>query len=228
MPWDDLHNDVADEFAEFEQVNEDDVERGIEIVRTAASEKRQVQRAILAVKDPTYLERKRQYARESAARRRERDRKSTRPARPTPAHILDVVAEKFGMTVDEVKAGDGRRGSGKVSPRRLAMFLMRQLTLASTVEIARFVGITSHTSVIHAHRDIKKLCETDANVRQVVETLTNDAMGVDGVGCACASCDRFKLERDKAIAEAKALKDELRILRAGLEGLRARRGDCGD
>jgi chromosomal replication initiator protein len=56
-------------------------------------------------------------------------------------------------------------------PRQIAMYLSRQLTERSLPEIGRRFGGRDHTTVLHACRRIKALCDADPMFRQEIEFL---------------------------------------------------------
>lgn len=57
-------------------------------------------------------------------------------------------------------------------PRQVAMYLARQLTTASLLEIGRAFGGKDHTTVLHAVEKIHLLLQEDPKLRKTVETLT--------------------------------------------------------
>ena len=70
------------------------------------------------------------------------------PDETTPDRIVAAVAEGFSV---KVEALFGRRRTHSVTaPRQVAMYLMRQLTDLSLVEIGRVFGGRDHTTVIYA------------------------------------------------------------------------------
>lgn len=65
----------------------------------------------------------------------------------TPKLIIDVVAEHFGITSDDILSK--RRNSEFVQPRQICMYLCRQLTDESLQNIGKALGKKDHTTVIH-------------------------------------------------------------------------------
>lgn len=65
----------------------------------------------------------------------------------TPGLIIDVVAEHFGITPDDILSK--RRNSEFVQPRQICMYLCRQLTDESLQSIGKALGKKDHTTVIH-------------------------------------------------------------------------------
>ena len=52
------------------------------------------------------------------------------------------------------------------------MFLSKQLTDASYLEIGKLFGGKDHATVIHGVNKIKVLCETDKKVKQDLDNIT--------------------------------------------------------
>jgi chromosomal replication initiator protein len=66
----------------------------------------------------------------------------------TPDRIVVAVAERFSV---KTEAMFGQRRTRSIAlPRQVAMYLMRQLTDLSLVEIGRMFGGRDHTTVIYA------------------------------------------------------------------------------
>jgi len=70
------------------------------------------------------------------------------PDRLTPERIVSVVAERFGVRPDALMGK--RRTRNVVVPRQVAMYLLRQLTDLSLIEIGRVFGGRDHTTVMYA------------------------------------------------------------------------------
>ncbi|HEY3215908.1 MAG TPA: chromosomal replication initiator protein DnaA [Candidatus Eisenbacteria bacterium] len=70
------------------------------------------------------------------------------PEQTTPERITSAVADGFGVKLESLFGR--RRTQSVVLPRQVAMYLMRQLTELSLVEIGRMFGGRDHTTVIYA------------------------------------------------------------------------------
>ena len=83
--------------------------------------------------------------------------------------IQQHVARKFGMQVEELN----QRSTTRVValPRQLAMYLAKQLTDASLVEIGSHFGGKHHTTVMHSIAKIDQLRRTDPAVNLAIDTL---------------------------------------------------------
>jgi chromosomal replication initiator protein len=77
--------------------------------------------------------------------------------------IQQHVARKFGMHVEELNQRSTTRVV--VLPRQLAMYLAKQLTDASLVEIGSHFGGKHHTTVMHSIAKIDQLRRVDPNRR---------------------------------------------------------------
>lgn len=95
---------------------------------------------------------------------------------PTPAHrqvtvsqIIDSVTDKFNVRISDLQ---GKRRSRSIAfPRQVCMYLARDLTKHSLEEIGGYFGGRDHTTVLHAYRNIDKLCDTDESARAMVDSL---------------------------------------------------------
>lgn len=94
-----------------------------------------------------------------------------RQSRPTLGlHSLSLlVARQFGLKVAELKSPSRERNV--VLARGVAMYLARQSTGKTLVEIGRFFGGRDHSTVLHGCRQIERLLKSDALTRQAVESL---------------------------------------------------------
>jgi chromosomal replication initiator protein len=91
-----------------------------------------------------------------------------RPMLPQIRRIVDGVALHFGFTRIAL-LGEGREAPVALA-RHMAMHLVRELHGFSFPRIGRAFG-RDHTSVLHAHRRIERLRETDAQLRTQWEAL---------------------------------------------------------
>jgi chromosomal replication initiator protein len=79
------------------------------------------------------------------------------------------VARKFGVQVEELN----KRSMTRVValPRQMAMYLAKQLTDASLVEIGSHFGGKHHTTVMHSIAKIDRLRRVDPTVDLTIDTL---------------------------------------------------------
>src|SRR2546429_3596466 len=93
--------------------------------------------------------------------------------------IQRVVAEFFGIRVDEMKSE--RRTKGVAFPRQVAMYLSRELTDASLPRIGEEFGGRDHTTVMHACDRVKTALLQDTQLAARIKNLV----------------DNFRIERDR-------------------------------
>ncbi|MDP9367939.1 MAG: chromosomal replication initiator protein DnaA [Chloroflexota bacterium] len=86
-----------------------------------------------------------------------------RRAKTTPAGVVDAVAAYYGVALKDLKG----RGRTKeiVLPRQVAMYLVREETGASLVDIGRELGDRDHTTVMHGIEKIERELTTDTTLR---------------------------------------------------------------
>jgi chromosomal replication initiator protein len=91
------------------------------------------------------------------------------PDQLTPERILNVVAERFAVRSDALF---GKRRTRSIAmPRQIAMYLVRQLTELSLVEIGRLFGGRDHTTVIYACEKVGREMTTDSELAEKVNGL---------------------------------------------------------
>ncbi len=88
--------------------------------------------------------------------------------------IQKVVADYFGVTVEELKAA--KRDQRVVKPRQISMYLCRELTGASFPHIGEEFGARDHTTVLHAYGKIQNLASDPTiagTLKVIIEKLRN-------------------------------------------------------
>ena len=98
-----------------------------------------------------------------------RDYVNPEPEHMTPERILTAVAESFGAKSDALIGQ--RRTRAVVLPRQVAMYLTRQLTELSLVEIGRLFGNRDHTTVLYACEKVTGLIAADSDMADKVNRL---------------------------------------------------------
>ena len=87
----------------------------------------------------------------------------------TPDYIIDVVAEQFDLTPEEIKSQDKSR---KVAfPRQIVMYLCRTLLNYKQQAIADAVGIKNHTTIMYGIEKIEKEYKNNPDTKEVVDLL---------------------------------------------------------
>jgi len=89
--------------------------------------------------------------------------------RVTIHEIQKCVAEHWSIRVTEISSA--RRSRNIARPRQVAMYLSKQLTEKSLLDIGRHFGDRDHTTVMHAVARVTALIETDAAFAEDIEML---------------------------------------------------------
>lgn len=94
------------------------------------------------------------------------------PVVQRPLSLTDIqgaVASYFGLTVDDLVA---KKRSREISvPRQIAMYLARELTDSSLIQIGSSFGGRDHSTVLHACDKIRTESETNINLRTALEEI---------------------------------------------------------
>ncbi|MEO5989365.1 MAG: chromosomal replication initiator protein DnaA [Candidatus Eisenbacteria bacterium] len=91
------------------------------------------------------------------------------PDHLTPERIVSTVAERFGVKPDTML---GKRRTQVVAvPRQVAMYLLRQLTDLSLVEIGRVFGGRDHTTVMYACDRVAEKIGAEESFRDKINNL---------------------------------------------------------
>ncbi|HEX2359147.1 MAG TPA: chromosomal replication initiator protein DnaA [Solirubrobacterales bacterium] len=89
--------------------------------------------------------------------------------RPEVAEIQSVVAERFGVTPEQIRSRD--RAAPVARARQVSMYLTRELTGLSLPAIARAFDRRDHTTVMHAIRRISERSTEDPALARTLEEL---------------------------------------------------------
>ena len=90
----------------------------------------------------------------------------------TAEDIQKAVAGYFRLKISDLKSST--RTKAVVVPRQIAMYLCRQLTNLSLMEIADAFGRQDHTTILHANNRIEESIRTDAELYQTINFLIED------------------------------------------------------
>ncbi len=94
---------------------------------------------------------------------------TTRRKRITPEAILREVADFYGVDLRSIQ-GRGR-SRNIVAPRQVAMYLLREETDSSLVDIGQLLGGRDHTTVMYGYGKIGEDVNSDARLRQEIATI---------------------------------------------------------
>ena len=91
------------------------------------------------------------------------------PLEVTPQLVVEVVAEHFGITMDQITSKS--RSNDVAKPRQIAMYLAKQHTKAPLTTIGSAIGGRNHATVLHSCKAVSNLIETDKAFRRQVEEI---------------------------------------------------------
>jgi chromosomal replication initiator protein DnaA len=89
--------------------------------------------------------------------------------------VLNAVAEHYRIQVDDLKGK--ARDKHVVIPRHVAMYLMRQETEASLLEIGQALGGRDHSTVLHGCDKITRQVEENTALRKDVAIIRQQLLG---------------------------------------------------
>lgn len=95
---------------------------------------------------------------------------------PTVRQIQEVVAGYYGITRAEL-IGTSRTLKFMI-PRHAAVYIARQVTKFSTLQLGRFFGNKDHTVILNSENRLKALMRRDANLAHDVAFLIESITGV--------------------------------------------------
>ena len=87
----------------------------------------------------------------------------------TPQLIIDIVAEHFGISPEDIISR--KRNSEFVLPRKIVMYLCRELTATSYVNIGKLLGKKDHTTVMHGVKKITGEMAVNEELKNKVDII---------------------------------------------------------
>ena len=87
----------------------------------------------------------------------------------TPNLIINVVSEHFGIRPEDICSK--KRNSEFVLPRQIVMYLCRDLTATSYVNIGKLLGKKDHTTIIHGVNKITAELKTNEELKNKVDII---------------------------------------------------------
>jgi chromosomal replication initiator protein len=87
----------------------------------------------------------------------------------TPERIVQVVADYYGVELDALKGQ--KRDRAIVTPRQIAMFLMRAETDVSLLRIGQELGGRDHSTVLHACDKIDRETQQNEELRREIAAV---------------------------------------------------------
>ena len=98
-----------------------------------------------------------------------------RARRVSIADILEVVADHYSLKMDDLRGK--QRDKHIVMPRQVAMYLMRQETEASLLEIGQALGGRDHSTVLHGWEKINREINENTALRKEITAILQDLQG---------------------------------------------------
>jgi chromosomal replication initiator protein len=98
-----------------------------------------------------------------------------RQRRVSVADVLEAVAEHYRISPDDLRGK--QRDKHIVVPRQVAMYLMRQETEASLMEIGQALGGRDHSTVLHGCEKINREVNEDSALRKEVLAIRQQLVG---------------------------------------------------
>lgn len=92
----------------------------------------------------------------------------------TPNHILEVVAEHYGVRPEDIKSQ--KRTKEIVLPRHVAMYLIRVLNDISLEDVGKVLGNRDHSTIIHGYEKIINEMNYNDDLANTVEVLKKKLM----------------------------------------------------
>lgn len=87
----------------------------------------------------------------------------------TPQLIINTVADHYNIEPEDITSK--KRNSEFVLPRQIVMYLCRDLTEMSCINIAKLLGKKDHTTIIHGSNKIMDEIKTNNELRNNIETI---------------------------------------------------------
>ena len=87
----------------------------------------------------------------------------------TPSYIIEVVAEHFNINPEDITSK--KRNSEFVLPRQICMYLCREMTDTSLVNIGKLLGKKDHTTVLHGVNKIGEEISTNKELANKIDII---------------------------------------------------------
>lgn len=87
----------------------------------------------------------------------------------TPSLIIEVVAEHFGVSKEDITSK--KRNSEFVLPRQIVMYLCRDLTDTSFINIGKLLGKKDHTTVMHGVNKITDELKINEDLKNKIDII---------------------------------------------------------
>ena len=88
---------------------------------------------------------------------------------PSVTQVIEAVCGYYGIR--KIDLISERKTKEVLTPRQVAMYLARELTIASFPKLGRVFGGRDHSTVMHSYAKTKERIETDPELRTAVDAL---------------------------------------------------------
>lgn len=92
-----------------------------------------------------------------------------KPKEITPSLIINTVAEHYGVSPDDITSK--KRNSEFVIPRQIVMYLCRQLTDVSYINVGKILGKKDHTTIIYGVNKIADDIKINEELKNNIDTI---------------------------------------------------------
>ena len=100
------------------------------------------------------------------------------PLPVTVDRIIDEVARTYGVTAEDIR---GQRRSNQISTaRQVAMYVVREITGMTQLEIGQEFGGRDHSTVVYALQQVTKVIQTDPRKKEVIEDIIKNIRNLNG------------------------------------------------
>ncbi|MBQ4105902.1 MAG: chromosomal replication initiator protein DnaA [Clostridia bacterium] len=92
----------------------------------------------------------------------------------TPEHtvekVIEEVARTFGVSGEDIRSKKSRKASIN-NPRHVAIYITRELTGMSMVEIGKVFGNLHYSTIVYTIQQVDKKMQSDSNLKETVEDI---------------------------------------------------------
>lgn len=92
----------------------------------------------------------------------------------TPAQtlekIIDEVARTYGVSADDIRSSNTRKASIK-NPRHIAIYITRELTGMSMVDIGKEFGNLHYSTIVYTTQQVDKKMQIDSSLKETIEDI---------------------------------------------------------
>ena len=92
----------------------------------------------------------------------------------TPAQtlekIIDEVARTYGVSADDIRSKNTRKASIK-NPRHIAIYITRELTGMSMVDIGKEFGNLHYSTIVYTTQQVDKKMQNDPSLKETIEDI---------------------------------------------------------